>query len=298
MDVTQLDAIAPQALGQRLQDTRKRRGLTQEEAASAIGVARITMIAIEKGERRVRAGELLQLAQVYGQSVNDLLRDRPQLLPFAPQFRSQRIQWPEASTVFDASIREFETLCQDYLELEQLVNAPVARYEPAEVQLGRTDANALAESVAQHERSRLNLGDAPIALLRILLENGIGLRIFYMELKPSGSLAGLYAYSPELGGCIAVNRQHPEERRRWTMVHEYGHFLADRQRADALPDRGSRRAEEERFADAFARNFLLPKNGVVRRFQQSCARTSSSPLPICLSWRTIMAFRWRRWLCA
>lgn len=226
------------------------------------------MIAIEKGERRVRAGELLQLAQVYGQSVNDLLRDRPQLLPFAPQFRSQRIQWPEASTVFDASIREFETLCQDYLELEQLVNAPVARYEPAEVQLGRTDANALAESVAQHERSRLNLGDAPIALLRILLENGIGLRIFYMELKPSGSLAGLYAYSPELGGCIAVNRQHPEERRRWTMVHEYGHFLADRQRADALPDHGSRRAEEERFADAFARNFLLPKNGVVRRFQQ------------------------------
>lgn len=268
MDVTQLDAIAPQALGQRLQDTRKRRGLTQEEAASAIGVARTTMVAIEKGERRVRAGELLQLAQVYGQSVNDLLRDRPQLLPFAPQFRSQRIQWPEASTVFDVSIREFETLCQDYLELEQLVNAPVARHEPAEVQLGRIDVDALAESIAQNERSRLNLGDAPIPLLRILLEHEVGLRIFYMELKPSGSLAGLYAYSPELGGCIAVNRQHPEERRRWTMVHEYGHFLTDRQRADALSDRGSRRAEEERFADAFARNFLLPKNGVVRRFQQ------------------------------
>lgn len=84
MDATQLTAISPHALGQRLQAARKRRGLTQEEAASAIGVARTTMVAIEKGERRIRANELLQLAQVYGQSVNDLLRDRPQLAPFAP----------------------------------------------------------------------------------------------------------------------------------------------------------------------------------------------------------------------
>ncbi|MFO7633931.1 MAG: XRE family transcriptional regulator [Caldilinea sp.] len=275
MGATQLTAISPQALGQRLQEARKRRGLTQEEAASAIGLARTTMVAIEKGERRIRANELLQLAQVYGQSVNDLLRDRPQLAPFASQFRSQRIQWPEATALFDATIAEFEALCQNYLELEQLVGAPLVRHEPAEVRLEGIDADALAESVAQSERSRLGLGDAPIPLLRTLLENEVGLRIFYMELKPSGALAGLYAYSPELGGCIAVNRLHPEERRRWTLAHEYGHFLADRQRADALPEAGRRRTQDEHFADAFARNFLLPKSGVVRRFQH--LRTAGKP---------------------
>jgi Zn-dependent peptidase ImmA (M78 family)/DNA-binding XRE family transcriptional regulator len=275
MDATQLTAISPHALGQRLQEARKRRGLTQEEAASAVGLARTTMVAIEKGERRIRANELLQLAQVYGQSVNDLLRDRPQLAPFAPQFRSQRSQWPEATTIFDASIADFETLCQNYLELEQLAGAPLVRHEPAEVRLEGIDVDALAESVAQSERSRLGLGDAPIPLLRTLLENEVELRIFYMELKPSGALAGLYAYSPELGGCIAVNRLHPEERRRWTLAHEYGHFLADRQRADVLPEGGRRRADDERFADAFARAFLLPKSGVVRRFQQ--LRTAGKP---------------------
>jgi Zn-dependent peptidase ImmA (M78 family)/DNA-binding XRE family transcriptional regulator len=275
MDATQLTAISPHALGQRLQEARKRRGLTQEEAASAVGLARTTMVAIEKGERRIRANELLQLAQVYGQSVNDLLRDRPQLAPFAPQFRGQRIQWSDETSVFDASIADFETLCQNYLELEQLAGAPLVRHEPAEVRLEGIDVDALAESVAQSERSRLGLGDAPIPLLRTLLENEVGLRIFYTELKPSGALAGLYAYSPELGGCIAVNRLHPEEHRRWTLAHEYGHFLADRQRADALPEGGRRRADDERFADAFARAFLLPKSGVVRRFQQ--LRTAGKP---------------------
>ncbi len=45
MDAPQLTAISPHALGQRLQAARKRCGLTQEEAASAIGVARTTAFA-------------------------------------------------------------------------------------------------------------------------------------------------------------------------------------------------------------------------------------------------------------
>ena len=271
MDTTQLNAIAPQALGQRLYEARKRRGLTQEEAAAAIGVARTTMVAIEKGERRIRAAELLKLAQVYGQSVNDLLRDRPQLAAFAPQFRSQRVNWPEESASFDASIAEFEALCQDFLELEQLVGAPQMHQAPPEYPLRGGDVERMAQSVAQSERARLNLGDAPLPLLRTLLENEVGLRIFYMELQPAGKLAGLYAYTPDLGGCIAVNRLHPEERRRWTLAHEYAHFLVERQRAAVLPEALGRRSDSERFADAFARSFLLPESSVVRRFHQARA---------------------------
>jgi Zn-dependent peptidase ImmA (M78 family)/DNA-binding XRE family transcriptional regulator len=265
-------------MGKRLYEVRKRRGLTQEEAATAIGVARTTMVAIEKGERRIHAAELLKLAIAYGQSVNDLLRDRPQLPAFAPQFRSQRVNWPEDSAVFDASIAEFEALCQDYLELEQLAGAPQVRQAPPEYPLRGIDVERLAQSAAQSERARLNLGDAPLPLLRTLLETEVGLRIFYMELKPSGKLAGLYAYSPDLGGCIAVNRLHPEERRRWTLAHEFAHFLVDRRRAEVLPAALVRYSDSERFADAFARNFLLPESSVVRRFHQARANNKQFTL--------------------
>ena len=100
----------------------------------------------------------------------------------------------------------------------------------------------------------------------------------YMDLQPAGKLAGLYAYSPNLGGCIAVNRLQPEERRRWTLAHEYAHFLVDRQRADVLTDILFRRSDSERFADAFARSFLLPESGIVRRFHLARANNKQFTL--------------------
>jgi transcriptional regulator with XRE-family HTH domain len=56
----------PHVMGRRLQAARKARGLTQQEVADRIGVARTTLVAIEKGERRVQPDEIVQLASLYG----------------------------------------------------------------------------------------------------------------------------------------------------------------------------------------------------------------------------------------
>jgi Zn-dependent peptidase ImmA (M78 family) len=70
-----------------------------------------------------------------------------------------------------------------------------------------------------------------------------------------------------LGGCIAINSQHPEERCRWSLTHDYAHFLADRYRPRVLgEDQYQRLPESERFADSFARYFLMPTNSVTQRF--------------------------------
>src|SRR5947209_7999105 len=80
-----LDSIDPKELGRRLQQARKKRGLTQEAAAQLVALARTTLVAIEKGERRVKAGELISLARVYGQQIGDFVRPRPQVEAFAVQ---------------------------------------------------------------------------------------------------------------------------------------------------------------------------------------------------------------------
>jgi hypothetical protein len=49
-----LETIDPKILGQRLQNARKARGLTQQDVAKDLGIARTTVTAIEQGERRVR----------------------------------------------------------------------------------------------------------------------------------------------------------------------------------------------------------------------------------------------------
>ena len=47
--------------------------------------------------------------------------------------------------------------------------------------------------------------------------------------------------------------------------HEYAHFLVHRQRADLLDEQYQRLPERERFADAFARHFLMPTAGLMKQ---------------------------------
>jgi Zn-dependent peptidase ImmA (M78 family) len=100
-----------------------------------------------------------------------------------------------------------------------------------------------------------------------ILENEVGIRIFGMPL-PS-KIAGLFAYTEQLGACVAVNANHPRDRQLMTMLHEYGHFLTSRTKADIMILQAySRVPATERFADAFARFFLMPAGGLQRRFNE------------------------------
>jgi DNA-binding XRE family transcriptional regulator len=77
-----LDNIDLRTLGELLQQARKKCNITQTDAAKIIDAARTTMIAIEKGERRIKANELIKLARAYGRSVSDFVRQLPVVQPF------------------------------------------------------------------------------------------------------------------------------------------------------------------------------------------------------------------------
>src|SRR5450756_1618830 len=82
MDFDVLRALDPKEIGRRLQEARKARGRTQQEAAEHLSVARTTITAIEKGERRIQASELVQLAALYGRSIGEFLRRGMHAEPF------------------------------------------------------------------------------------------------------------------------------------------------------------------------------------------------------------------------
>ncbi len=75
-------------MGARLQAARRARGLTQQAVADHMGLARTTVVSLEKGERGPQPEELIRFASLYGKSVHDLLQP-PALSPeFAVQFRA------------------------------------------------------------------------------------------------------------------------------------------------------------------------------------------------------------------
>ena len=269
MDTEILATIDPRLLGRRLQEARKARGLTQEEAAAEIGAARTTLVAIEKGDRAVRPTELVRLAARYGRSVGELVRTGEPTEAFAVQLRAALAPMSptdaRAEQEVAAATLEFERLCEDYLALERLGGPGLRRIYPVPYDLSGTDPEQAGEDVAIAERNRLGLGDGPLLNLRDILENDVGLRIFALAL-PS-RIAGMFAYTEQLGGCIAVNRQHPPERRRMSLAHELAHFLSKRYAPEVTYlGRVQRRPSLERFADAFARAYLLPSAGLRRRY--------------------------------
>jgi Zn-dependent peptidase ImmA (M78 family)/DNA-binding XRE family transcriptional regulator len=269
--------LDPRVLGQRISEARKSRGKTQEEIAEFLGYSRPTYIAIENGERTAKPAEIIKLASFFGRKVNELVRPGEPVTDLQPHLRAVADKMKTGDQFqarLNAAIDQLQALAEDYLELERIMGAPHPPSYPPEVVLNlKLDPAEQAEVVANQERNRLGLGDQPVIDLRSTLEWDVGLRIFYTTDLPS-SIAGMYAYSAELGACILINRNHPPERRRVSMLHEYGHFLLSTDRykpgIDYLMMPG-RKPANERFAKAFALSFLMPATSVRQKFHDILA---------------------------
>jgi Zn-dependent peptidase ImmA (M78 family)/DNA-binding XRE family transcriptional regulator len=260
-----LDSIDPRRLGDLLQQARKKMGMTQADAARVIDAARTTLVAIEKGERRLKPNELIQLARAYGRSVSDFVRPTPAIEPFEVQFRAIYHRQEQEELQINPVIEHFEQLCRNYLELEQIMDAPMTRTYPPEYRCNTLPLEAAAENIALAERQRLGLGDGPLPQLRDILELNVGIRVFYLKMPPKYS--EIYSYDPQLGACMAINQNHYEERRRWSMAHGYLHFLAHRHKPVLDFDgQYQRRPESEQLAESFPKYFLMPTSGLLRRF--------------------------------
>lgn len=259
------------SLASRLRVAREAQGLTQAQAAAELGLSRPLLIAIEKGTREASPHELARLAEIYRTSLSELLRPAPPPVAIGARFRAVMPTDRRDADELSSAVDELQRRVDDYLDLLRISGTqPPGRPEPVR-SLPALDAGR-AEDLATEERNRLGLGDGPIRQMREVLEIEVGLRVF---LLPMPSLvAGLFVIAGALGGCIAVNARHPDERQRWTLAHEYAHYLANRDRAEITRLSYLRQPESEYFAEAFAANFLMPRSGLSRRFHE-LKRTSS-----------------------
>lgn len=251
-------------LGERLRIARTTAGQTQEESAQALGLARTTMVAIERGERPLRAQELMTLARLYGTSVNALLRKEAVHVDLVAQFRRPLGRHVEAGEEVDA-IRLLHQLAASSAELEQRLGKARRQEYPPETPIARAHVEQQAEDLASELRQRLGLGLGPIPDMFALCELEIGMRIFVRSI--ASEIAGVFAFHPALGACVLVNAKHPRARQTWTLAHEVGHLLTNRSATDVCASAG-RKVPTERFADLFAAAFLMPGPTMRKRFAE------------------------------
>lgn len=267
--------ISSQALGERLASARKARGMTQSELAIRLGVARTTLVAMEKGERRPSDAQLHQWAGLLGASLHELLRPWAVRAELAPRFRLPRFPGVEPESLRRA-VDTLKKLAGRFVELQRRLEirrppAPLETVDTFRAGDGHElDPRLAAESAAVVVRSALGVGDSPVASLGDQLEVAASLRSFHLEEVPE-PVAAILVWGEELGGAVAIQPRLAKEQRRWALAHELGHFLRDPEAGDVLPRAGhARRDATEVFADRFATSFLLPASSVARQFSDRC----------------------------
>ena len=264
--MTDLNELGAEEIGRRLRIARDNAGIRQDEAAVAIETSRPTLVAIEKGVRRVRMHELQILANRYGVSVNALLRREAIHTDLIPRFR--KIRETEDEHILEA-IRLLNDLAKAETEIENLLGIKRRREYPPERSIGAGDVVRQADKDAQELRDFLGMGSGPINDIFSLIELDLGIRLYQRRL-PS-KIAGLFSYDPIIGACILLNANHPIERRAQSAAHELGHFIGTRQVPEVLEENSRFQSREEKYANAFGYAFLTPAKSFENSFRQLTA---------------------------
>lgn len=261
-----LKSISATFVGDRLRCAREEADLTQQEVSNKINVARTTLVAIEKGQRRVRFDELQRLAELYKTSVNALLRKEAVHVDLVPYFR----KLPNtADNATDEAVTIMSQLAKAETELENLLGIKRAKNYPPERPILRGNVKTQAEHDALELRRHLGLNNAPITDIVTLLEMEMGVRVYVRRVD--GRISGLFAYNEDIGPCILLNANHPRERRTQSAAHECGHLVSTRNMPEVLHTDGVMSSRKERYADAFGRAFLTPPRTVMQKFQEVTA---------------------------
>ena len=200
-------------LGRRLRVAREARGLSQQLAAKALSLPRTAITQLEAGNRSVSTLELTRLSELYLCPVTQLLQegtrdeDGDVLLTL---YRAAPGLEHDAST--HDQVRRCVSLCREGVMLERLLGIEARTGPPSyEVRVPSASGEAVAqgEQIADQERRRLNIGNAPIAdISELIVSQGI----WASGIKLPRDMSGLFLRHPSIGlaryrECVSCERQ-------------------------------------------------------------------------------------------
>jgi Zn-dependent peptidase ImmA (M78 family)/transcriptional regulator with XRE-family HTH domain len=262
-------------LGRRLRQARETCGLTQDDVAQEMGLARATVAQIELGNRSVSGLELAKFSYLYARDIRDFV---------AQTFNADsltavllRAEDGEDHGV-RAALRDCIALGHQLRDLEGMLGisrstATVPSY-PSVTLASKWDAIQSGTRAASEERRRLGLGFGPLGDVPALLE-AQGIRTGLIQM-PSG-VSGLMISDSSVGLFVVVNRDHPAVRQRFSWCHEYAHLLLDRAQMGHVSRESERNDLLEVRTNVFAANFLMPEEGV-RQLVGALGKGSASRL--------------------
>ena len=246
------------SIGSALRASRERAALSQEAAADAVGINRVLLAYYETGRRQVPLNVGAALARLYGTSLESLLAgEEPDsgidvsglLFRAAPRDLGERAQ---------AGLRLFEQRLGEYVELAGEMSTALPG--PGRSPMGPARAASAKEAAwaARQLRRQLDLGGGTLGdPFQVLDEHVLIWRLPLGE-DLCEAPSGFFYNHPQAGFCIVVNSQMTLGRQVFTLAHELAHAYFHSHGSDVVVSMPGGDHGRERFADAFAGEFLVP----------------------------------------
>lgn len=270
-------------LGERLGQAREWAGLSQQETAGLTGITR-ELISYWETERRIPGlGQLAQMAETYGTTVDALLGDAPapdQAAEHARLYRDIDAHSPRTRV----EVRRWLAFLDKWADLreeggEQLPGRgrPPQPWRAPQAITDSRRAARLASEVREHYQ--LGLDAIPDLVAFLDQHDVLVCRVALDPIDTAGSVSGIFYNHPRLGFSILVNTNTTPGRQTFTLAHEYAHALFHYQET-GLVSRAGDPARTETFADAFAARFLVPGESLRALVARGGRRTIESPYDV------------------
>lgn len=246
-------------LADRLKRAREAAGLALSEAASRLGFPNYqTLSSIEKGDREVKANELIVFAKTYFCNLNSLLLGSDETQP-AVHFLWRKAPVSEKKLEIEALIKhriDQYLLLENLLGLEYKGSGNLLQVSPENIRTNY-EIDTLANTVGK----LFNIGSRPAFALQKVMEQMLRIKILFVELSEFGSAASMV--HPAFGASIVVNCEEAPWRINFTLAHELFHILTwNICTPSEMEKNGSLFGDIEKKADRFASALLLPENEV------------------------------------
>lgn len=241
-------------VGARIRAKREELGFSQEAVARHLGFNdRQILSAIETGERRVTAEELLRFSEVLAAPL-DYFTD-PFLLAGEGRF-----SWRQ-SGVPARKLDAYEQQAGRLIALFRALGAQMGRRPPLlRRALALSKASSYEDAAEAGERfaEEFALGEAPALRLARAMERDLGILVLMVDAVPG--VSGAACRLPELD-AVLINRREVPGRRHYDLAHELFHILTwDAMPPERLEDVAAEpRGRVERLADSFASAVLMPR---------------------------------------
>lgn len=254
-------------IASRLKYARERADWTQAELARHFGFKdRQTLAAIEAGQRKLTADELVRAVEIFDVDL-EFFTDSFRLVGEGSfNWRAHRDAEQESLDRFEDQAGRWIALYRKLGEKSDEATNPLQWRLPLSARGSFEDAWEAAEALARE----WDLGEVPALRLESAIKDHLDALVLYVDAPPG--ISGAACQLPGLN-TILINRKEPEGRRHFDLAHECFHLLTWEQMTPAhreLTDgdyRGKGKYKRvEQLADNFAGALLMPRRLLARRW--------------------------------